>query len=1391
MSAPGAAPDASGRRTRAHPPPSPAPRRRRWLTVLMLAALACACALALLWQSLHTNAGTQWWLRRMETLLPALRVQGAEGPLLGDFSAADVEWRGGGARVRVRGLAWRDLRLERWQLVAPYVVLHAQGLRAQQIDVVPEGAVEPSGATSRAAPAEIVLPAGLRVDELAVDRLTLAGSPAPVESIRARVEAVDAVRIDELAARWSGIDVMGSASLGLRATLPASLTLSARAPDPAAAPVWARGLDFSLDAHGPLERMQAVARLRTNEQSLDARGELAPFEPVPLSQLDAVFERLDLAQLLAPFGAEAPTTRLNGSATLQLRPQQPLQVSARIQNDASGPWDRHRLPVRTLDVEAHGEGRDWTVDRAQAALESGTLQAQGRWTGSALSATLTLNDVALAALDARAPQLLLSGPLQLQQASPDAPLQMQAQWRGLLRAPVAKGKRAAPTTGTPLQAQFQGSTLKGFTRIERLTVKSGPAVLDARGSVRQPETGNARWDAKGELSLAHFDPLAWWPGAEAATRQRLAGELNGRADFDVSVPAASTGLAALMSSLRGRAHADFHDSRLAGQPLALKLDGDADGHGRIQLDAHALAADNRAQASLMLHGGGQEDSLSLQIDAPALQQLSPWLQLANAGSAQGSLKLQLDARGALLAPAKGARTLGPSAANLAVKGSVQASELRVASLQIQQLKGQWDATAPSAQAAVDAALQARFEARAVRIPGLEVSAATLVAQGTLGKHEARLDATLRQTRATPDGAPAPAALSLRAQLQGAWQRSGEAQSWHGQVRELALLPAASTAPRAREDAAGLPLLVAHDLSIDWSADPARSAIGLAPGQLEVLGAVLRWTELRWEQARDAASVAQVQAQIEPFAIATLLKRLQPDFAWSGDLRIGARLSLRTTPAVVAHLEVQRAGGDLQISELGSEQPLGLSEARFTLDVADGTWAFDERVVGSQLGVLEGRQRVRAQPQQLWPADDAPLDGALHVQAQKLESWSEWLPTGWHLGGGMEATLQLAGRFGAPSITGQLAGQDVAVRNALEGVSLTGGKVDLRFEGDTARIETLRFAAGSGTLALTGDARLGAQPLAQLKLVAEHAAVLARVDRRVVVTGTADLRLEPGRVAIDGRFIADEGLIDISRSDAPSLGDDVVVRRGESAGREAGARPTSGAQLNVAFDLGPKFKLRGRGIDTRLEGDIRITTPEGRLAAHGEIRAIGGSYQAYNQKLALERGVLTFVGDIANPRLDIVAVRPTSDTRVGVTVGGNVQQPRVRLFSDPELPDTEKLALLVTGRSYDSLSGSDSLILQRAALALLVGEGGGESLNVARALQLDDLSVRQSDTGTVKDTVVTLGKQISDRVYVGYERGLNATTGNWQLIYRVAQRFTLRAQSGDDNALDLIWVFRWN
>ncbi|MFY9460123.1 MAG: translocation/assembly module TamB domain-containing protein, partial [Aquabacterium commune] len=105
--------------------------------------------------------------------------------------------------------------------------------------------------------------------------------------------------------------------------------------------------------------------------------------------------------------------------------------------------------------------------------------------------------------------------------------------------------------------------------------------------------------------------------------------------------------------------------------------------------------------------------------------------------------------------------------------------------------------------------------------------------------------------------------------------------------------------------------------------------------------------------------------------------------------------------------------------------------------------------------------------------------------------------------------------------------------------------------------------------------------------------------------------------------------------------------------------------------------------------------------------------------------------------------------------------------------------------------TDTALLQRAAVALLSGEGEAPTDALMKSLGIDDIGVSQRESGDVRETVVTLGKQLSRRWYVGYERGVNTTTGTWQLIYRIAQRFTLRAQSGTDNSLDVIWVWKFD
>ncbi|CAG1013824.1 partial Translocation and assembly module subunit TamB, partial [Burkholderiaceae bacterium] len=628
-----------------------------------------------------------------------------------------------------------------------------------------------------------------------------------------------------------------------------------------------------------------------------------------------------------------------------------------------------------------------------------------------------------------------------------------------------------------------------------------------------------------------------------------------------------------------------------------------------------------------------------------------------------------------------------------------------------------------------------------------------------------------------------AAFDARAP-RGAAQWSG----WRGSLQQLELR---STDPKAA------PWLRAQNVGIEfhWAGGPARVAV--QPGRAELLGAALRWSRVGWRAASGSQpALLDAQAELEPLPVAPLLARAQPDFGWGGDLAVVGHLNVRSAPSFTADIVLERQRGDLTVTdETGSTQALGLTDLRLGLDVRNGTWSFTQGLAGKTLGVAAGAVVARTSPQATWPSPDTPIQGVLEVQVANLGTWGPWVPAGWRLTGALRTSAGIGGRFGAPEYTGEVRGSGIGVRNFLLGVNITDGDVAIALRGDSARIERFTARGGKGSVTLEGNATLGETPQALLKLQADHFQLLGRVDRRIVTSGQAQLRLDREVIALDGRFGVDEGLIDFSRSDAPQLSDDVIVVRGKPAN---GAAPTTSAnpapghtvKLDLQVALGERLRLRGRGIDTGLHGDLHITSPGNQLAIAGTVSAIGGTYAAYGQKLAIERGLITFNGPAQNPRLDIEATRPNMDVRVGVLVTGTALNPRVRLFSEPEMSEIDKLSWLVLGRAADEgLGRADTALLQRAALALLAGDGESKGDQLTKAIGLDEMSLRQTD-GEVRETVISLGKQLSSRWYVGYERSLNATAGTWQLIYRIARRFTLRAQTGADSSLDLIWTWRW-
>ena len=591
----------------------------------------------------------------------------------------------------------------------------------------------------------------------------------------------------------------------------------------------------------------------------------------------------------------------------------------------------------------------------------------------------------------------------------------------------------------------------------------------------------------------------------------------------------------------------------------------------------------------------------------------------------------------------------------------------------------------------------------------------------------------------------------------------------------------------------------------WAGGPLRVAVD--PGTAEVLGATLRWSRVAWQQG-DARAPARLdaQAEVDAIAVAPILQALQPGFGWGGDLRVGARLKVQSAGSVSVDMVVERASGDLTVTDEISTQPLGLTDLRFGVAADGGVWHFTAAAAGATLGVVSAAVTARTSPGATWPGAETPLEGVIELRVANLGTWGIWAHAG--LAPRRPAAREREHRRPlrrAAVHRPRRRHWHLAVRNFLQGVNVTDGNVAIALHGSTAHIETFTAKGGAGTLRLEGDAAFDESPTAQLRLSADKFELLGRVDRRIVASGKAALRLDAktlgARRHLQGRRRPDRlhalrcaHARRRRRGRAPAEGAGAAGRRRRTAQaarrtRRAGAPPQRAVRLDLRVDMGEKLRVRGRGLDAGLRGELHLTSPGGRLAVNGTLRAVDGTYQAYGQKLGIDRGVLTFTGPVENPRLDIEATRPNLDVRVGVTVSGTALNPRIRLFSEPDLSDIDKLSWLVLGRASETAGRADTALLQRAALALLSGEGPGVTDRLIKSIGLDEISVRQSQ-GAVKETIVSLGKQISKRWYVGYERGLNATTGSWQLIYRVAQRVTVRAEAGGDNAVDVIWTWRW-
>ncbi len=1296
-----------------------------------LAGIAFVVVLAagLVLAAATTERGTRLaWQAAVSVLGGRLSGTLEGGALATGVRLSDLAWTspdGTGTEVRIDRVAGR------WALTRAPLRVTVGSLQAGTIDV----RIAPGPSTPAVLPEDLRVPLQLRIDDLRVERLTIhdAGSTTELDNLALRARS-DGRRHTLALER---LDTPFGA-LTARATLDGVRPFALTGDATYAGKLADEPVDARARVSGSLEALVADVDASGLKLAGRAHVEASPFAPVPLTRASIAFDHVN-PQAIAP---GAPAADLAVRADLAPAPPDPAHPAAfavtgpvSIVNAKPGVLGEHLLPLvdarANVRLDAHAQRIDGLTLRL---VRDGSVTGGGVLAGGKGRFDLKVANLDLNAFAAELRPMRLAGPVAVTLA-PGA----QTVDFALADPKLALGARAKVAL-TPQQ-----------TVVTDARVTAGKGRIDLTGVFRHD--ARASYDAK--ATLTDFDPLllaamsapkAGAGRAPAAPGPRGAARVNGTLT-------ASGGFAPALSA---KATFKLGDSVYDGVPLT--------GQGVVQLAGARILPSNASLSiagnRVELHGsfGAPGDRLRFAVDAPQLDRLG--FGVAGLVEAQGDLtgsfahpnvSATYTARGVVFGENRIGAAQGRAdirdGAHGALVFTADASDVVLGALQLKTLRANLDGTRA----------KHTLDASALGAAGGRVIDVTLAANGGLteGRDGMRWDGTV--TRLANRGTPA-VALQTPLAVSAAGQRV---------------------------------TLGASRLVLEGAAIDLKSFV-YDHGQLRSAGSVSGLSVARLLDVRQ-----ELTGKRPPVRTDVIL-----DADW--DFSVGATAS--------GSLQVRRRSGDVTVETLRGVASLGLTDLSARAAFGAGNRLnVTLRGQASRVGTLDASVAVpfALHGGALALADDGPLSGRVDADVPSLKATGSLFGPSYLLGGRAALKLTVAGTPAKPNLSGMLTGDELSATLVDQGVQLKDGIVRVKLSENLVEFQQVEFHGGSGTLRAIGRVRLdGEAPDLTASIVADKLDLFAAPDRKLSLSGKATVaNAGPhGEIAIDGKFVVDRALFDLPEQSAPHLSDDVVIERpgggtvrGETKTGTAIAKPQPATEkpapslaprANVDIDLGSNFRFKGHGADLGLRGTITLMNAPGvPLRAIGNVRVTEGStYTSFGRKLAIENGFFTFNGPVSNPGINILAMRRNQEVEAGVQVTGTIQTATVKLVSEPNVADNEKLSWLLFGHGTDQGNNLGQQNAMTEALALL---GSATGKRVAQTFGLDEFSIGRSEVGLTDSQVVQVSKAINERLVLGYEQGLESASNAFKATLNLSRFWSVSAYGGTFQGVDLNYTRRFD
>ena len=566
--------------------------------------------------------------------------------------------------------------------------------------------------------------------------------------------------------------------------------------------------------------------------------------------------------------------------------------------------------------------------------------------------------------------------------------------------------------------------------------------------------------------------------------------------------------------------------------------------------------------------------------------------------------------------------------------------------------------------------------------------------------------------------------------------------------------------------------------------PARLGLSAQRQSLQAARLSINGTDVNIESLQIEHKHVATKGSVRGLQWAALAPFVAPTLPLESDLVMNGSWDVNLNPELNGRLTLARVSGDVSVKE--PHQALQLKVLSLALNARQGQVEARLEMESGKGGQasLSGRMQLSGDPlKTAWR--QAPLAASGKASLPSLALLRPWLPVGTQVDARADVTFEASGTWDRPEVNGSLNLDKLQVRLLDPGVRIVDGELALTLKDRKIQVNKGVIKGQDGQIRVSGSADLDRDD-AHLQLEFEHFAALLRSGARMWVSGPADLTLQKRRLGLSGKLKVDRARIEELGGTRPRLSDDVVVK----------GAPVQKTRGNLAFpldmaltlDLGEDFLFKGYGLDGKLAGALTFKSraPEP-LQASGAIQVVEGDYSAYGQKLKVSHGTVRFIGPLNNPGLDMLAIRETGEITAGVQVAGTARNPRVTLYSKPDMPDAEKLSWLVFGHGLSKVGGQQFGLLQVAASALL-SQGQSSSLqrDIAQRLGIDTFDVRSGTGEDVASTVVSVGKRLSSKATLSYEQSVNGLSEVVKVIYQLKPAIRFEASTGSQSGFDAFY-----